>query len=164
MGIWLRMENKFSGKYFQLTVCFNGFDPEIGFSQNFHFKPFPDSRAKRERESPDHAFDFVGEPRAQITPLISPIYESIYEPTDRSSTQSLRPTDLRTHEPIYEPTNRSSTQSLRPTSLQIHRRPRAFAPQTHELISLSLSLSLSVILIFCVILINPQTDPQTVSV
>ena len=49
-GVWLRMENKFSGKYFQLTVCFNGFDPEIGFSQNFHFKPFPDSRAKRERE------------------------------------------------------------------------------------------------------------------
>ena len=44
------MENKFSEKYFQLTVCFSGFDPEIGFSQNFHFKPFPDSRAKRERE------------------------------------------------------------------------------------------------------------------
>ena len=31
-------------------MCFNGFDSEIGFSQNFHFKPFPDSRAKRERE------------------------------------------------------------------------------------------------------------------
>ena len=68
-GVWLRMENKFSGKYFQLTVCFNGFDPEIGFSQNFHFKPFPDSRAKRERERGkreilDHTFDFAGEPRA----------------------------------------------------------------------------------------------------
>ena len=74
-GVWLRMENKFSGKYFQLTVCFNGFDPEIGFSQNFHFKPFADSRAKRERERererergkreiPDHTFDFAGEPRA----------------------------------------------------------------------------------------------------
>ena len=62
VGIWLRMENKFSGKYFQLTVCFNGFDPKIGFSQNFHFKPFPDSRAKRERESPDHAFVIAGEP------------------------------------------------------------------------------------------------------
>ena len=148
------MENKFSGKYFQLTVCFNGFDPEIGFSQNFHFKPFPDSRAKRERESLDHAFDFAGKPRAQITLLTSPIYKSIYEPTNRSSTQSLWPTDLRTHEPIYEPTNRSSTQSLRPTSLQIRRRPRAFAPQTHELIS----LSLSVILIFCVILIDPRTN------
>ena len=48
--VWLRMENKFSGKYFQLTVCFNGFDPEIGFSQNFHFKPFPDSHVERERE------------------------------------------------------------------------------------------------------------------
>ena len=50
MGVWLRMKNKFSGNYFQLTMCFNGFDSEIGFSQNFHFKPFPDSRAKRERE------------------------------------------------------------------------------------------------------------------
>ena len=49
-GVWLCMENKFSGKYFQLTVCFNGFDSEIGFSPNFHFKPFPDSRVKRERE------------------------------------------------------------------------------------------------------------------
>ena len=50
VGVWLRMENKFSGNYFQLTVCFNGFDSKIGFSQNFHFKPFPDSCAKRERE------------------------------------------------------------------------------------------------------------------
>ena len=70
-------------------MYFNGFNSEIGFSQNFHFKPFPDSRAKREKErerkkrepksrlrlrrrpqSPDHAFDFV---------------------------------DLRTHEPIFDP-------------------------------------------------------------
>ena len=50
VGVWLRIKNKFSGNYFQLTMCFNGFDSEIGFSQNFHFKPFPDSRAKRERE------------------------------------------------------------------------------------------------------------------
>ena len=28
-GVWLRMENKFSGNYFQLTVCFEGFDPEM---------------------------------------------------------------------------------------------------------------------------------------
>ena len=61
-GVWLCMENKFSRKYFQLTVC-NGFDLEIGFSQNFHFKPFPDSRAKREREE-RAAFDFAGESRA----------------------------------------------------------------------------------------------------
>ena len=50
VGVWLRIKNKFSGNYFQLTMCFNGFNSEIGFSQNFHFKPFPDSRAKRERE------------------------------------------------------------------------------------------------------------------
>ena len=50
VGVWLRIKNKFSGNYFQLTMCFNGFDSEIGFNQNFHFKPFPDSRAKRERE------------------------------------------------------------------------------------------------------------------
>ena len=82
-NVWLRMKNKFFGKYFQLIMCFNGFAPKIGFIQNFHFKPFPDSRAEREREreSPDHAFDF---------------------------------SDLRT--------------DLRPT---------AFAPQTHEPISLS---------------------------
>ena len=79
-GVWLRMKNKIFRKYFQLTVCFNGFNPEISFSQNFHFKPFLDSRAKR--ESPDHAFGFADESRAQIMPSTS----SIYEPTNRSST------------------------------------------------------------------------------
>ena len=49
-GVWLHMENKFSGKYFQLTVCFNGFDSEMVWSENFHFKSFPNSCAKRERE------------------------------------------------------------------------------------------------------------------
>ena len=28
-GVWLRMENKFSGNYFQLTRCFEGFDSEM---------------------------------------------------------------------------------------------------------------------------------------
>ena len=79
-GVWLRMKNKFFRKYFQLTVCFNGFNPEISFSQNFHFKPFLDSRAKR--ESPAHAFGFADESRARIMPSTS----SIYEPTNRSST------------------------------------------------------------------------------
>ena len=53
------MENKFSENYFQLTRCFEGFDPKIVWSENFHFKPFPDSRTKREREreSPDHSLD-----------------------------------------------------------------------------------------------------------
>ena len=31
-------------------MCFNGFDLEMVWSENFHFKPFPDSRAKTERE------------------------------------------------------------------------------------------------------------------
>ena len=111
MGVWLRIENKFSRNYFQLTGCFEGFDLEMVWSENFHFKPFPDSHAKRERE---RAFDFdfanfadhslwlrlrrsmnppIYEP---ITPLTSPIYE----PTNRSSTQS------------HEPTNRSLSLSL----------------------------------------------------
>ena len=140
-SVWLRMENKFSRKYFQLTVCFNGFDPKIGFSQNFHFKPFLDSRTTRERE---REREREAEERAQITPSTL----SIYEPTNRSSTQSLRPTDLRTHKPIFnleplthEPSTSPATQSL-----------RAMNPQT--------DLSLCVILIdpwtnlrFCVILI-----------
>ena len=101
-SVWLRMENKFSRKYFQLTVCFNGFDPKIGFSQNFHFKPFPDSRATREkerergrRESLDHAFDFA---------------------------------DLRTHEPIFDP--KPSTH--RSTNPQTNLQPRAFDPRAFD--------------------------------
>ena len=34
-GVWLRIGNKFSEKYFQLTVCFNGFDLEMVWSENF---------------------------------------------------------------------------------------------------------------------------------
>ena len=102
VGVWLRMKNKFFRKYFQLTVCFNGFDPEISFSQNLHLKQFPDSRAKRERErergrreSPDHAFEFA---------------------------------DLRTHEPIFdlEPSTHRSTNPW--TDLW----PRAFDPRAFD--------------------------------
>ena len=62
--VWLRMENKFFRKHFQLSVCFSGFDPEIVYSENFHFKPFLDSCAKRERERERergkyHVFDFA---------------------------------------------------------------------------------------------------------
>ena len=28
-GVWLRIENKFSRNYFQLTGCFEGFNPEM---------------------------------------------------------------------------------------------------------------------------------------
>ena len=102
-GVWLRMENKFSRKYFQLTVCFSWFDPEIGFSPNFHFEPFSNSRTKRESL------------RLRLHRSTNPsIYESITSSTS----------------PIYEPMNRSSTQSLQPTSLQLCRRPRAFVPGT----------------------------------
>ena len=90
-------------------LCFNSFDSEIGFSQNFHFKSFLNSCAKRERERERAQIM----PSAKIMPLTSLIYES-----------------------IYEPTNRSSIQSLQPTSLGLRRQPRAFAPWAHELISL----------------------------
>ena len=62
----------------------------------------------RRTQSPNHATN----PIAQIMPLTSSNYE-----------------------PIYKPTNRSSTQSLWPISLWLRRRPRAFAPRTHESIS-----------------------------
>ena len=59
-GVWLHMENKFSGNYFQLTGCFEGFDPKMVWSENFHFKPFLDSRTKRERERErERAFNFA---------------------------------------------------------------------------------------------------------
>ena len=88
------------------------------FTSN-HFR----THAQRERERERATFDFAGEPRAQITPSTSPICESIYEPINRSSTQNLRPTDLRTHEPIFDlepsthkPSTSPATQSLRTTN------------------------------------------------
>ena len=48
--VWLCLENKFSGNYFQLTMCSEGFDLEMVWSENFHFKPFLDPCAERERE------------------------------------------------------------------------------------------------------------------
>ena len=134
VGVWLRMENKFFGNYFQLTGCFEGFDPEMVWSENFHFKPFSDSRAQRERErEPSTSTSPIYEP---ITPLTSP-------------TSPITPSTSPIYELIYEPMNRSSTQSLWPTDLRLCRRPRAFMPRTdlrprafdleprtHELISL----------------------------
>ena len=138
-GVWLRMKNKFSRKYFQLTVCFNGFDPEIGFSQNFHFKPFPDSRAMRERERshPDHAtnpltspffelnkiqlrlrlqiapFDFAREPRAQITPRTQSLDHAFdfaeIAPQDRTDHTEIAP---------IAPQDRTETTSIAPRSHQ----------------------------------------------
>ena len=128
-GVWWSMENKFSEKYFQLTMCFNGFDPKIGFSQDFHFKPFPNSHAKRkrERERGRRAFDFAGEPRAQIMPRT------------QSLDHAFNFTNLRTHEPIFNPeplTHRSTNPrtDLQPTSLRLHRRPRAFDPRAFDFV------------------------------
>ena len=91
-GVWLHMENKFSGNYFQLTGCFEGFDPKMVWSENFHFKPFLDSRTKRERE---------------------PSTSSIYEPTSLWTDHAFNFVDfadhvfnfadLRTHKPIFDP-------------------------------------------------------------
>ena len=115
-------------------MCFSGFDLEIGFSQNFHFKPFLDSRVKRERER---------EKSLRLCRRTQSLNHAT-NPEPRSRLRLRRSTNLRTdlwprafNPPIYEPTNWSSTQSLRPTSLRLRQWPRAFAPRTHELFSLS---------------------------
>ena len=84
-------------------------------------------------QSPDHAFDFANLRIDLWT------HKPIFDPKPSTHRSTNPRTNLRTHEPIFDP--KPSTQSLRPTSLQIRRQPRAFTPQTHELISLSLSLS-----------------------
>ena len=176
-GVWLRMENKFSGNYFQLTGCFEGFDPEMVWSENFHFKPFPDSRAKTERERErerERAFDFGFADhslrlrlwlrrlrRSQPSNSTSPIYEPTNLRTDHAfdfADHAFNFVDLRTHEPIFgpepsthEPSTSPATQSLRATnrSSTLRLRPRAMNPQT--------DLSL------CVILIDPQTHEPLIS-
>ena len=59
----------------------------------------------------------------------SPIYEPITPLT--SPTSPITPSTSPIYELIYEPMNRSSTQSLRPTDLRLCRRPRAFMPRTN---------------------------------
>ena len=108
------MENKFFGNYFQLTVCFEGFDSEMVWSENFHFKPFPDSRAKREKERERERERERESLRLRLRrslPLTStlPIYE---------------PTDLRTH--------RSRLWLRRSTNPRTDLRPRAFNPWTFD--------------------------------
>ena len=58
----------------------------------------------------------------------SPIYEPITPLT--SPTSPITPSTSPIYELIYEPMNRSSTQSLWPTDLRLCRRPRAFMPRT----------------------------------
>ena len=80
------------------------------FTSN-HFWIHAQRERERERERKKREPRSRHEPRAQITPSTSPIYELIYEPTNRSSTQSLQPTSLRLAddpEPSrYEPANQS---------------------------------------------------------
>ena len=117
------------------------------FTSN-HFRTHAQRERERERESPDHAFDFAGEPKAQITPSTSPIYE----PMNRSSTQSLRPTDLRTglRPRAFDPRAFDFASDPEPSTSPATQSLRATNPRT--------DLSLSVILIFCVLLIDPRTD------
>ena len=97
---------------------------------------------------------------------------SIYEPITplTSPTSPITPSTLLIYELIYEPTNRSSTQSLRPTNLRLHRRPRAFAPRidlrpkaTNPRTDLSLCVILIFYVIFCVILIDSRTHEPLIS-
>ena len=133
-GVWLRMENKFSGSYFQLTMCFSWFDPKIGFSPNFHFKPFPDSHAKREKAqitpqtelqfNNPHSTGLVNRNTAPIAPdrtgLITPRHTSANPHQHRS-----------TLEPIKQrltPTPIASRQST-PKSDDPHQRQSPIAPR-----------------------------------
>ena len=99
------MENKFSEKYFQLTVCFIWFDPEIVWSENFHFKPFLDSRAKRERERE----------RAQINPQTELQFDDhrpSSNPTTTDRSRRIAPHQLRpTPAPIHTSTNQAKIDS-----------------------------------------------------
>ena len=109
-GVWLRMENKFFWNYFQLTECFKGFDSEMVWSENFHFKPFPDSRAKREKER-ERERESLRLRLRRSQPLTSTLL--IYEPTN-----------LRTH--------RSRLWLRRSTNPRTDLRPRAFDPWTFD--------------------------------
>ena len=111
MGVWLRIENKFSRNYFQLTGCFEGFDLEMVWSENFHFKPFPDLHAKRERER---------EPSTSTSPT-SPITAFDFDFANLWNHRS---------------TNQSRLRLCRSTNPRTDLRPRATNPQT----DLSLSL------------------------
>ena len=94
------MENKFSGKYFRLTVCFSWFDPKMVWSKNFHFKPFLDSRVKTKRERERgkyHAFDFDFAPitlRSRLRLRTNCIEIAPIAPQDRTETALIAPQDF----------------------------------------------------------------------
>ena len=109
-------------------------------------------RERGRRESPDHAFDLAGEPRAQITPWTqSPDHATNPKPRSRLRLrQSTNPrTNLRPKAfdpPIYEPIFNLEPSTHEPSTSPATQSLHAMNPQT--------DLSLSVILIFCVILID----------
>ena len=147
---WLCVLMDLTQKWFEVKI----------FTSN-HFQTHAQRERERERElststSSITAFDF------DFADLQS------HRSTNRSRLQLRQPL-LRLCR-LRQSTNRSSTQSLRPTNLWLRRRPRAFAPRTdlrpfafdpepwtHE------PISLYVILIFCVILIDPQTHEPLIS-
>ena len=143
-GVWLRMENKFSRNYFQLTGCFEGFNPEMVWSENFHFKPFPNSHAKTEEREPSTSTSLIYEPTDLRTDHAFNFADHAFDFADFVD-HTFNFADLRTHEPIFNPepsTHKPSTslttKSLRATnrSSTLHLRPKATNPRT----DLSLSL------------------------
>ena len=101
-GVWLRMENGFSGKEFPLTVKLRPLTRENIFSQNFTFKSFPETRKERKRERKDSRANIERErSRAQKVEIVAP--------PARSSTRDRRTHERQTHERrTHEPTNRKS--------------------------------------------------------
>ena len=89
---------------------------EVKIFTSNHFRTHAHREREREREP-------------STSTSTSPIYEPITPLT--SPTSPITPSTSPIYELIYEPMNRSSTQSLRPTDLRLCRRPRAFMPRTN---------------------------------
>ena len=82
------------------------------FTSN-HFRTYTQRERERERErerreSPYHAFDFTGKPRAQIMPRT-------HSPDHAFDFVELR-ADLQTHEPIFDPEPLTHEPSTSPTT------------------------------------------------
>ena len=127
------MENKFFGNYFQLIGCFEGFDSEMVWSENFHFKPFTDSHAKRERErereSPDHSSDQAPF-RWPQTGLVALCHTSANQAKINSNAARTTPIDSKVRRPTPAPiANRTAPikQRSTPTPLDL-----AFAARFDE--------------------------------
>ena len=118
------MENKFSENYFQLIGCFEGFDPEMVWSENFHFKLFPNSCAKKERERERESLRLRLRRLCQSQPSTStsPIYESIDLRIDHAFNVIDHAFDFADF----------ANHAFNFTDLQTDLRPRAFDPRTFD--------------------------------